>query len=98
VQLIRFHDILLLEERLKLAINTTKQLTFYFLILSVVLVITSPYPDWVEVILWVIAIIGITLHAAMVFHKPEKWQSITTIFFFSTLIITSIIALYGSYS
>jgi len=97
VQLIRISDFLLLEERLNLAIRTTRAFTFYFLVMSLILVITSSGIMWLETVLWVIALIGVVLHGLMVFGKPEKWQAMTTIFFFSTMTLTAVVALIGTF-
>lgn len=97
VQLSRLNGLMLLEERLNLAIRTTRAFPFYFLVMSLILVVISPLIQWLEPILWVISIAGVVLHALMVFHKPERWQAIATIFFFSTMTLTAIVALIGTF-
>ena len=96
-QVIRLNDVMLLEERLKLAIRTTRAFTFFFLTMSLIFVVTSPPNQWLEPALWVIAIAGIMLHGLMAFGRPEKWQAIGTIFFFSTITFTALVALLGTF-
>jgi len=96
-QIIRLNDLMLLEERLKLAISTTRAFTFFFLIMSLILVVTSPPTQWLEPVLWLIAVAGIILHGLMAFGKPEKWQAIATILFFSTMTFTALVALLGTF-
>ena len=97
IQTLRLRDLMLLEENLRLAINTTRTFTFFFLIMSLILAVTSSPTLWLEPVLWLIGIFGIILHGLMVFGTPEKWQAIATIFFFSTLTLTSVVALIGTF-
>ena len=96
-QIIRLNNLMLLEGRLKFAMSTTCAFSFCFLIMALILVII-PFPaQWLEPVLWLIAIIGVVLQGLTAFGRPEKWHGIATTFFSSTMMLTAVIALIGTF-
>lgn len=98
IQLFKIRDSLLLEEKLKLAIQSTHRLAFGFFLLSIIIVITAPYFVWVMTALWIIAGLGIVLHLLMVFGKPEKWANLSAMLSMVALLSASLIGFIGTFS
>jgi uncharacterized membrane protein YecN with MAPEG domain len=85
-------------EMLKQASDSTRTLSSGLLLLSVALMATAPHDVWVLGILWAIALIGLAIHAFMIFRDPAPWYVASGLFSIICILIVAIIAFAGTFS